>query len=625
MSVEGWLVLGILAVSIIFFVTEWLRVDVVALGVVVTLMVTNLLTPAEALAGFASTTVATITALFIVGGGIMQTGLADQIGRRVLAIAGHEEKRLIVVLMAAVGLLSGFMSSTGTVAVLLPSVLIVARSAKISPAKLMMPLAYGSLLGGALTLIGTPPNIVASEAMAEAGLEPFGFFSFTIIGLILLAVGTIYMVTVARHLLPDHRPDVGDQPLMLARELIKAHQLDEHMWRLRVRRGSPLIGLTLKAADLRYQYDITILNVIREVGERPEFSLVNFGDRRRNGKPQTEILSPSGDMIINLDDVLIVEGETRDLNRVSVALKLSVQAPESVDEAFLLGNELGVAEVLLPQRSRLIGQTLTEARFGSQYNLNVLAILRPGFKEPLDIETTELAFGDTLLVQGLWRHIADLKKRPRTFIVTGEPEAMIGPPHQKRAPVALAIVIGMIVVMVGGWLDVTTAGLTAAILMVISGCLTMDEAYRSIDWKSIFLVAGMLPMSAALSQTGLVDAAAASLVTLLGELNPRAIISALFIATALFSQVLSNTTTTVIIAPIALAAAVTLGVDPRPFLMAVAIGASMAFVTPVASPVNTLVMTPGSYSFGDYVKVGLPLLILTWIVTIIILPFVFPL
>jgi di/tricarboxylate transporter len=626
MTFDMWLVLSILIVAIILFITERLRVDVVALGVVVALMLSGVLDVGEALAGFSNSAVLTIAALFIVGGAALQTGLAGMIGRRILTIAGTSELRLVVVLMTAVALLSSFMSDTGTVAVLLPAIVILARSAKISPSKLLIPLAFGSLLGGAMTLIGTPPNIIVSDLLREEGLTPFRFFDYTPVGLALAVVGIIFMLLLGRRLLPDRQVAVETQHFPTAKELVDMYRLPENLFRLRVRRRSGLVGKTVAESRLRHDFQLNVLKIMRPPEMRPEeIALVRGKERgeRTSDSKDTPIV-PDADTRIQLDDVLIVQGEDNDVSRAAVHWHLGLQPPKPKDEKALLSREVGVAEVLLPPRSTLAGKTLPQLRFGSNYKLTVLGINRPRVSGKLDLKTTSLQFGDTLLVQGSWKNILALKQKRRDFIVMGQPEAMLSAPNRSKARLALLILLGMLILMITDALPVATASMLAGLAMVLTGCLTMDEAYQSINWPSIVLVAGMLPMSTALTKVGLVDVAANGLIQFVGGLGPLAVMAGLFLLTSLFTQVLSNTATTVIVAPIALAAAQTMGIQPYAFLMAVAIAASMAFATPVASPVNTLVMGAGDYRFGDYIKVGLPMILLTLLVSVLLLPLLWP-
>jgi len=338
-----------------------------------------------------------------------------------------------------------------------------------------------------------------------------------------------------------------------------------------------------------------------------------------------QVIKPEPDTMIQTGDILIVQGHRDDVSHAAASGDLGVQPAAAADEQALISHEVGLAEVLLPMRSALVGKTLTELHFGSVYQLTVLGIKRPGEEQKLELKQTPLSFGDTLLVQGPWKNIAALKKHRRDFVVMGEPEAMMGPPARRKAPLALLILLAMLVLLVTNAVPVATAGLLAALLMVLTGCLSMDDAYQSVDWKSIVLIAGMLPMSTALEKVGVVNLAAEGLTNSLGQLHPLAVMAGLFLITSTFTQVLSNTATTVLVAPIAFSAAEQLNVSPYPFLMAVAIAASMAFASPVASPVNTLVMGAGNYRFSDYLKLGVPLLLIMLAITMLVLPLLWPL
>ena len=619
MTPEMWLVLGVLVTAVILFITEWVRVDVVALGVLLALMLSGILTTDEALAGFSSSIVLTIASLFIVGGAVLHTGLAGSLGRRILAVAGESEWRLVLVIMVAVALLSGFMSDTGTVAVLLPAIISLATNAKISPSKLLIPLAFGSLLGGAMTLIGTPPNIIVSDVLREAGYESFSFFSYTPMGLVLAIVGITFMLTVGRRLLPDWKIKLATQQVATPKEIVDAYRLPENLLRLRVRRGSGLIGRTVFESGLREQHGVTVLKIMR-----PPQQAEAVENGRHQEQPKDIPLMPDSDVTIQRNDSLIVQGEDTAVTQAAVHWNLGVQPPKPKDEKALLSREVGVAELLLPPRSSLVGKTLTELRFGTTYRLTVLAIHRPGVAELLDLKQTRLQFGDTLVVQGRWKDILHLKDLRKDFVVLGQPESEVNRPARDKARWAAAIMLVMLSLMVGEFVPLVTASMLAAMLVVLTGCLTMDRAYAAIDWKSIVLIAGMLPMSTALDKVGLVNLIASGFVNTLGNISPLAVMIGLFLLTSLFTQVLSNTATTVVIAPIALTAAQSLGITPHAFLMAVAIAASMAFASPVASPTNTLVMGAGNYSFKDYMRVGVPLIILMLVCVVLVLPLIFP-
>ena len=442
----------------------------------------------------------------------MQTGLAGTIGRRILTIAGGSQTRLLIVIMAAVALLSGFMSDTGTVAVLLPAILSLALNAKISPSKLIIPLAFGSLLGGAMTLIGTPPNIIVSDVLREAGLEPFQFFDYTPIGLILLVVGIGYMLLIGYRLLPDHKPKQDLQRVETPEELIDLYKLPDNLFRLRVRRGSPLVAESLQDSGIRQNYRMNILEILRDSDPR---EVAKLGERRIIIENEPKSISPEPKTMLAAGDLLIVQGEPNEVSFAAAQLNLGLQPAEPSDHKVLVNAEIGLAEILLPPRSRLVGKTIMDARFGTIYHLTVLGIRRPGTEDELNLKTTPLRFGDTLLIQGSWEDILALKQRRRDFVVMGQPEEMIGAPARKKAPIALLILAGMLLLMITDLLPVATASMLAGLAMILTGCLTIDDAYEAVDWKSIVLIAGMLPMAIALEKVGLVELAANGLTDIL--------------------------------------------------------------------------------------------------------------
>ncbi len=622
MTLDMWIAIFILFAAILLFLTEWVRVDVVALGVIIALILTNLLTPQEALSGFSNPAVLTIAALFVVGGAILQTGLAGAIGRRILDIAGSSWVRLTAVIMVTVALLSAVMSDTGTVAVLLPGIISLAIGAKISPSRLLIPLAYGALLGGATTLIGTPPNIIVSDLLNEQGLTPFGFFDYTPIGLVLLLAGTSFVLLVGRRILPDYKATTEVQRVETPEELVNLYQLSDNLYRLRVRRGSTLIGLTLAEASLRRDFDLNILDISR--ADQNRHTTLYEDAVSATGSQESKSSELTTETVFQFNDTLIAKGKVTDITQAAARWNLGVQPARADDEDALISNEVGIAEIVLPPRSSLLGKNLVELGFGSRYYLTVLDIQRPGSEGKLNLKDTSLRFGDTLLVQGPWKNILDLRKKRRDFIVMGQPETMVGSPARAKAPLALLILLGMLFLMITNLVPIVAASLIAALAMILTGCVSIDEAYEAVDWKSIVLVAGMIPMSIALEKVGLVNLISEWLINSLGNYGPLIVLAGLFGITSLFTQVLSNTATTVLIAPIGLSAAQKLGIQPYAFMMGIAIAASMAFATPVASPVNTLVMGSGSYRFVDYLKIGVPLILIVMVISILLLPTLWP-
>ncbi len=367
---------------------------------------------------------------------------------------------------------------------------------------------------------------------------------------------------------------------------------------------------------------MNILEILRDSNPR---EVAKLGERRIIIETKPESISPDPQTVLRFGDLLIVQGEANEVSFAAAQLNLGLQPAEPSDHKALVNVEIGLAEILLPPRSRLVGKTIVESRIGTLYKLTVLGIRRPGTDDELDLKSTPLRFGDTLLVQGAWEDILALRRRRRDFVVMGQPEEMIGAPARKKAPIALLILAGMLILMITNLLPVAAASMLAGLAMIVTGCLTIDDAYEFVDWKSIVLIAGMLPMAIALEKVGLVELVASGLTDVFGAMSPLVVMASLFLITSLFTQVLSNTATTVLIAPIALLTAQNMGLQPQSFLMAVALAASMAFASPVASPVNTLVMGAGNYKFTDYIKVGVPLILISMVITVLILPLFWPL
>ena len=602
MTTDIALMLAILAISILFFITDWLRVDVVAILVLLALILTGLITPEEAFRGFSSPAVITVWAIFIVSGGLFYTGVANLLGDRLLKLAGTSARRLVGVLMTAVGLMSGVMNNVGATAVMMPATVSMAHKARISTSKLLLPLAFGSLLGGMLTLIGTPPNILVSDALRMAGFKPFSLLDFAPVGLTVLVLGVIYMIVFGLRLLPDRTPSE-----MLAdaagpdADLVDLYRLGERLFRARIPAGSPLIGQRLAQSGLREDFDLSVIAMERWGGTR---------------------LVPDKDTILRRGDVLLIEGMSDNVVWAGETGRLDVQPEVGVHDRELQSEVIGIAEVLLSPHSNLVGKTLAEIQFREKYHLTVMAVLRDGRPQRTSLTELPLRFGDTLLVQGP-RHDFRILGREADYVVLGDVESAPLLRTQK-VPVASGILVVMLVPVVAGWLPITAAALLAGMLMVLTGCLTMDEAYQSIEWKAVFLVAGTLPLGIAMEKTGTADFLAALMVNTVGGLGPMGLLAGFYIFTNLLTQFMSNAASTVLIAPIAIESSLQIGSEPYALLMAVAVGASAGFLTPVAHQSNVLVMGPGGYRFGDYFKAGLPLDLLTMIAVLVVVPLVWP-
>lgn len=605
MTGEILLVFGLLLATILLFASDRLRMDIVAILVLLALMLTGLLAPKEALAGFGDPLVVMIAGLFIIGEGLFRTGVAFAIGNWLLGVAGSSETRLLVLLMLVVAGLSAFMSNTGAVAVFIPVALNLSTKANVPANRLLMPMAFAGSLGGMLTLIGTPPNLVVSNLLSREGMAPFNFFSFTPLGLLILGVTIIFIALVGRFLLPkDGGPKGNAQGRLSLDDLIGAYAVKDQLFRLRIEPNSPLVGQTLGQVQLRTRFDVIVVGLERH--SRVEPVLVHTEYRA--------------------GDIIYLAGTEQQVTELFRALEGLERLTFETQQRQIVAQELGLAEVLLTPRSRLVGQTIKEAHFRERYGLSVLGILRMGQPMRGDFLATRLDFGDSLLVGGGWRHIDLLQAEQTDFSVLTIPREMDEvAPHRERAPWALAIVAGMLGLMTFDVLPSVTAVLLAGLAMVLARCVTMEEAYKSINWQSIILIAGMLPMATALNKTGALELIVTGLVESLGALGPLALMAGLFVLTSIFSQFISNTATAVLVAPIALGAATSMGLSPYPFLMAVALAASTAFSTPMASPVNTLVLGPGGYRFNDFVKMGVPLQLVAMALTLLAVPLIFPL
>ncbi|WEJ71160.1 SLC13 family permease [Pseudomonas sp. PSE14] len=602
-------VLALLATAVGLFVINRPRMDVVALLVMVALPLSGILSVQESLAGFADPNVILIAALFVIGEGLVRTGVAYRIGEWLTRRAGASETRLLVLLMLAVAGLGSVMSSTGVVAIFIPVVLSIAARLHVSPRRLMMPLSFAGLISGMLTLVATAPNVVVHSELVREGSAGFGFFSFTPFGLVILALGIGYML-VARRWLGD---DDGDDKQSLKRrtlgDLIRDYQLAGRERRLRIRADSQLVGASLGDVELRARAGTNVVAIER---------MVHF---------RLKILGPSASIVLQAGDVLLVDiyGERGDLLGLyhEYGLEpLSLQGDYFTERA----HEVGMAEVTLPPESALQGKSVLELGFRSQYGLNVVGLRRNREALVEGLLEAKLKVGDTLLVIGAWKDIRQLQARGRDFLVLSLPaEVDEAAPAASQAPHALFSLAIMVILMVSGLVPNVMAALIACLLMGAFRCIDMDSAYRAIHWQSLLLIVGMLPFALALQKTGGITLAVNGLVGALGGAGPYAILASLFVLTALIGLFISNTATAVLMAPVAIATAKALGASPQAFAMIVALAASAAFMTPISSPVNTLVLGPGRYRFGDFVKVGVPFTILVMIVSVLLVPWLLPL
>jgi di/tricarboxylate transporter len=772
------LVLGILVAAIVMFVTERIRVDVVALMVLVSLALTDLVTPTEALSGFANLAVVTVWAVLILSAALARTGVAGLIGRPLLRLAGVSEARLIALIMLVVGVLSGIMNDIGVAALMLPVVVDIARRTGRPPSRLLMPLAFAALLGGLNTLIGTPPNILVSEALRQNGLEPFQMFDYTPTGIVVMLAGIAFMVLVGRHLLPSR--DIKDLPENDQAAPGEFFGLRERLFIVRVPNDSVLAGRTLAQSRLSAALGLNVLAVLRagqnrlapgpavllrpgdrllvegrpdrlaelrgrpvlvleeehlaverllsaelglaelalsfqsslpgqtleQIDFRRRFGVIVLAIRRGGGVVRTNLeklplqrddvllvqgtreqldvlqnesefhlnsvgavteyyleerlvtmrvpedsvlvnktlvesrlgdafglgvmgivregathLMPDPDERLAAGDLLLVKGRPQDLLTLEglQSLEIDHQAPPALSE--LESEHVGLVEVVLSPRTTLAGKTLRQIHFRDKYGLSVLAIWRQGRAYRSNLRDMALRFGDALLLYGPRERLRMLGEEPDFLVLT---EAAQEAPRLNKAPLALLIMAAVLTPVILDWLPIAIAALTGVVLMVLTRCLTMEEAYRAIEWKAVFLIAGMLPLGIAMEQTGAAHFLAEGMVGLVGGLGPLAVMAGLFLLSALASQVMPNPAVAVLLAPIALSTATDLGISPYPLMMAVAISASAAFLSPVGHSANVLVMGPGGYRFADYTKVGIPLTLVVLAVVLLVLPIFWP-
>ena len=613
----------ILLVSAALFVSGKVRSDLVALCALLALLLCQILTPAEALSGSSNTTVIMMVGLFIVGGGIFQTGLAKMIGSKVMTLAGKSELRLFLLVMIVTAAIGMFVSNTGTVALMLPIVVSMAAAAGTSSRRLLMPLAFASSMGGMMTLIGTPPNLIVSDTLQSAGFEPLGFFSFLPVGLITLVVGILVLLPMTKVFLsPKEKAKDGKKKSKSLKELVGEYGITSNLFRVHIKDdSSTAIGKTVVDLNIYREYGINVLELRRSAGQNRFVRTVN-----------QQLASP--DLLLKHGDVLYLSGDPEMIHKFAedYTLRLLDNHVDEIDGSSSNPSldffDIGVAEILIMPSSSMINRTITEAGFRSKFSVNVLGIRRKHEYLLHNLGEEKIHDGDVLLVQGAWKDIARMKNESTNWVVLGEPlQEAAKVTLDYKAPVAAAIMIAMIVMMVVDDIPVApvTSVLLAAVLMVITGCVrSVEAAYKTINWQTIVLFAAMLPMSIALEKTGVSTMISDFIVNGFGGSSPRLLLAAVYAATSVMTIFISNTVTAVLMAPIALQCAMQIGVSPVPFMFAVTVAASMCFASPFSTPPNALVMSAGQYTFMDYIKVGLPLQILMGVVMVFALPLLFP-
>ncbi len=784
MTLQIALVLVILVTSVALLVTEWVAMEAVALLVLGCLALTGLVSPAEALAGFSNPAVVTVWAVFILSGGLTRTGIANHIGHWVLRLAGTRETVIVLVLMVSTGVMSAFMNNVAVAALMLPVAMDIARETGRSPSRLLMPLAYGSLLGGLTTLIGTPPNLLVSDALRDSGLTPFRLFDYTPVGLVVMTAGVAFVALLGRRLLPardltgesvrNHRLDLRDQYDLRSRMFVMRippgselagktlaqsrlgstlglhvveifrngrHQLapgpssvllegdrllvqgrlekmDElRGWRelvidedpaavaallgcpetfaeARIAADGPLNGRCLREIGFSRQYGVNVLAIrsdgrlrrsaLKEVPLDPgqtlllqgpaetlnnlakskEFSQVEavtaavlsatyrlaerlmllqvpagshlegkslFDSRLSEAlglrvifilRGEAEGVMPDPDEPLQAGDRLLAQGRLEDLRILRAIEDLQIERELTPERMDLESEHIGLMEAVLSPHTTLAGKTLQELNFREKYELSVLAVWHGGRAYRTGLRDMALQFGDALLLYGPREKLQLLGREPDFLVLTAEAQEI---PRQEKARTALLIMAAALLPVLLGWAPISICAVVGAAAMIVTGCLSMEEAYRYIEWKAVFLIAGLLPLGTALEQSGAARLLAEGVVALVGPFGPLATLAGLVVITFAATCFIPTAALVVLMAPIVLSTSAGMGISPHALMMGVAMAASASFMTPISHPANLLVMGPGGYRFADYIKLGLPLTLLVLVVVLLVVPVFWPL
>ena len=629
----------ILVITVAMFIWGRVRADIVALTALAALLVLGILTPAEALAGFSSPIVIMMIGLFVVGGAIMQTGLAKLTGNKLMALSRGNETITFLLVMLVTSFIGAFVSNTGTVALMMPIIMSIAAGSGMQSSRFLMPLAFAGSLGGMLTLIGTPPNLVIDEVLTAAGYQPLAFFSFFPVGIIVIAIGIIVLMPLSKIFLSKSQGSKKKKNAKSLDDLVDEYRLLDNLHRYivpssrtsaaRDENGNQLdiVGKTLKELSIQKKYGVSIIEIRNE--KKSRLGLVKDVNQNMAKSSST----------IQVHDTLYIIGDEQKMQRFARDYGLRKMKDVKIDFY-----DLGLTEIVVMPTSNFAGLRIGEANLRKRFGINVLGVKRGGSSSSSSSSSSEggrggseyitdnliaakLHVGDMLLVQGEWTNLAHLTADTSNWVVLDQPEKAADKVLlDYKAPVAAAIMLLMIAMMVFDFIPVApvTAVIIAGLLTVFAGCFrNVEAAYKTINWESIVLIAAMMPMSTALEKTGASALVSQGLVDSLGAMGPTALLAGIYFTTSLMTMFISNTATAVLMAPIALVAAQQVGVSPYSFLFAVTLGASMCFASPFSTPPNALVMKAGGYTFMDYVKVGLPLQIIIGVVMTFVLPLLF--
>jgi len=619
MIAEVWftvVTLAVIAGTVVFFAIGKIRTDLVALCALLCLMLSGVLTPQEALAGFSNSVILTIAGMFVVGGAIVRSGLANVISGKILQVAGSNTNVLYMLTMLISALIGSLVSNTGTVAIMMPIVVSMARTIKASPSRFLMPLAFMSSMGGMLTLIGNPPNMVVNDLYVKAGYESLSLFSFFPIGMVCLSFGMLILAPVTYWYLSRRKTNDGaafDETPSL-RDLADKYQLARHMYKMTVPKGSQMVGQSLAELGLTRAFGVVIQEIRRT-------------RHRAFSSSHKEQLVPGPETVIKPGDVLYGMGAAESLEKLAAAYGLVFAAGKEAqdDDDKYLFESIGICELVLMSSSRLVGLTVESAGIREQFGLTILGIQR-GDQYILDNFTAQtMQAGDALLVQGAWGNITKLDESSRHWVVVGRPQDYVQT-GKKGAMSFVAVVIAlMIAAMALNLLPTVTAVLLAAVVLVVGRCFrNMEDVYASVNWETIVMIACLLPMATAMGKTGLIDVASARMNVIGEHYGPYVALAVVYGVTSAMNIIISFTPVTLLVAPVALRLALDLGVSPLPFMFAVATAASMCFASSFSTPSNALVVSVGRYTFMDYLKIGLPLQALLGVIMVMVLPLLFP-
>jgi di/tricarboxylate transporter len=590
-TLEIALVLAILVGAVILFATDRLAADLVAMLVMVALLLSGIVTPEEGLSGFSNPATVTIAAMFVLSAALFRTGALNFAGRMLLAIGRRSQWGALVFMMAGIGVISAFVNNTAAVAIFMPIVIGYSRKVKLSPSRMLMPLSFASMFGGVCTLIGTSTNLLVSSIASAHGQPPIGMFEMARMGIIFFAAGMVYMLLVGVRLIPDRRVET---------DLTEQYGMGDYLVDIIIGPEAASVGKSIGDSPLVREVEIEVLELVRD-------------GRRRAHPPRDTVLRAGDELRVKAS----VERIAALQERTGITLVSRKERPGSKEER----SGLSLVEVVIAPYATLVGRSLRDVGFASRFGAIVLAIRHRGRLMHMDLHRMKLRAGDALLLEMPQDRLATLQG-DTNFVLVSEPAL----PRFRRDRIlhAVAIMTGVVVAAALGLMPILLSALVGVVLMILTRCITLEEAYAAVEWKVIFLLAGVLTLGIALEKTGAVDLLSRFLVGGVGGFGPFVVLAIFYLMTSLLTEAMSNNATAVLLAPVAIATAESLGISARPLLMAVAFAASSSFMTPVGYQTNTLIFGPGNYRFNDFVRVGTPLNVIFWVLAVVLIPVFWP-